>query len=228
MLGMSGLKEQGRTGSKNRSDLLFCLWWFWFKRQGATFSSLTHQCTLAKSVGVNLVKVKSSELGRLSWLWKRDNIICWHGLGWLESKHMPVLHICFNLQLTKGDRNPHPKPDALQHQCCVMRRLTLKALLPWKLLSRDLSMALPSRWQELPGSVLALWDRHVPAALQNLVGARPRCHEHPPYLMCSPWHITLGFSALLACFSHLLLQLRGSHWNLLWNQHGELKLAARN
>lgn len=68
MLGMSGLKEQGRTGSKNL-EVTFCFVFgdcVWFERQSATFSSLTHQCTLAKSVGVNLVKVRSSELGRLN------------------------------------------------------------------------------------------------------------------------------------------------------------------
>lgn len=45
--------------------------------------------------------------------------------------------------------------------------------------SRDLSTALPSGWQELPMSILALWDRHAPAALKNLVGARLGCSGAP-------------------------------------------------
>lgn len=70
----------------------------------------------------------------------------------------------------------------------------MKAPWPWKPLSRDFSMALPSRWQELPRSILVLWDRYVPAALKTLVGARLMCsgalsthHASCAHHGTSPW-----------------------------------------
>lgn len=72
--------------------------------------------------------------------------------------------------------------------------------------SRDLSMALPSGWQELPVSILALWDRHVPAALKNLVGARPGCggalsthHASCAHHGTSPWAFLHSLLVLDTC-----------------------------